>query len=215
MATVKPADEAPTPSRKQRAAATRQRMMDAAYRVFSARGYAKTTMEAIAAEAGVAVQTVYFTFHAKAAVLQAAYEYAVLGAERTPPHRMDWWRAADAESDIGRAVAHIVVGSVVVFERAAPLVWAVHGDEDARPTYEFNENLRRSGYAQLIAILVRKQRLRRGLTRRRARDIMLTLLGPQVYFLFTTELGWTTQQYAAWAKGALLRELFSPASHDA
>jgi hypothetical protein len=143
-------------------------------------------------------------------VLQAAYEYAVLGTERTPPHRMDWWRAADAESDLGRAVTHIVDGSVVVFERAAPLVWAVHGDEDARPTYEFNENLRRDGYAQLIAILVRKQRLRRGLTRRRARDIMLTLLGPHVYFLFTAELGWSKQQFAAWAKGALLRELFNP-----
>jgi AcrR family transcriptional regulator len=93
--------------------------------VFSARGYAKATMEAVAAEAGVAVQTVYFTFHTKAALLQAAYEFAVLGAERTPPHLTAWWRAAEAAPDVVRAVAHIVDGSVALLERAAPLVWAV------------------------------------------------------------------------------------------
>ena len=215
MASVKSPNDAPASSRKERAAATRRRMMDAAYRVFSARGYAKTTMEAVAAEAGVAVQTVYFTFHTKAALLQAAYESAVLGAEQTPPHLAAWWRAAEADQDVGRAVAHIVDGSVLLFERAAPLVWAVHGDEDARPTYEFNEKLRRDGYAQLVAGLARKQRLRPRLSQRRARDIMLTLLGPHVFFLFTTELGWSSQQFAAWAKGALLRELFDVGRPDA
>src|SRR5947209_3194055 len=143
MAAVKSTDGSTPPSRKERAAATRRRMMEAAYRVFSERGYAKTTMEAVAAEAGVATQTVYFTFHTKAALLQAAYEYAVLGPEWTPPHLMAWWRAAESEPDVVSAVAHIVDGNVVLFERAARLVWAVHGDEDARPAYEFNETLRR------------------------------------------------------------------------
>src|SRR5437899_987958 len=45
-------------------------------------------------------------------------------------------RAAEADPDVVRAVAHIVDGSVVLLERAAPLVWVMHGDEDARPTYE-------------------------------------------------------------------------------
>ncbi|MGH2394330.1 MAG: helix-turn-helix domain-containing protein, partial [Candidatus Limnocylindria bacterium] len=57
------------PSRRQRAAATRRRIGEAAFRLFALSGYAATTMEAIAREAGVAVQTVYFTFHTKAAVL--------------------------------------------------------------------------------------------------------------------------------------------------
>jgi hypothetical protein len=105
---------------------------------------------------------VYFTFHTKAAVLQAAYEYAVMGTTQTPPHQMAWWRAAEAEPDLGRAVAHIVDGSVSVFQRAAPLVWSVHADEDVRPTYVFNENLRRDGYTQVTAMLAGKHRLRHG-----------------------------------------------------
>jgi AcrR family transcriptional regulator len=215
MAAVKSTDGSISPSRKDRAAATRRRMLDAAYHVFSERGYAKTTMEAVAAAAGVAVQTVYFTFHTKAALLQAAYEYAVLGPEQTPPHLTAWWRAAESAPDIVSAVVHIVDGTVVLFERAAPLVWAVHGDEDARPAYEFNENLRRDGYGQLVDMLAKKHRLRRGLMPRTARDILLTLLGPHVFFVFTTELGWSTQQYATWVKGALLRELFDLSSEDA
>jgi AcrR family transcriptional regulator len=208
MVSVKRSRTAKSPSRKERALATRRRMMDAAFQVFSERGYAKTTMEAIAAEAGVAVQTVYFTFHTKAELLQAAYEYAVLGPEGTPPHLAEWWDAAEREPDVAKAVAQIVDGTVEVFERAAPLVWAVHGDEDARATYEFNEQLRREGYERIVAFLARKHPLRRGLTRPKARDLMLTLLGPHVFVLLTRQLGWSVREFATWARAALLRELF-------
>lgn len=208
MAAVKRSRAAKSPTRKQRALATRRRMMDAAYRVFSERGYAKTTMDTVAAEAGVAVQTLYFTFHTKAELLQAAYEYAVLGPEPTPPHLTEWWRAAEQEPDITKAVAHLVEGNVEIFKRAAPLVWAVHGDEDARSTYEFNEQLRMEGYARIVAFLSRKHPLRPGLTRPKARDLMLTLLGPHVFILLTQELGWSVRGFAAWAEAALLRELF-------
>jgi AcrR family transcriptional regulator len=208
MMSVKRSRTAKSPSRKERALATRRRMMDAAYQVFSERGYAKTTMEAIAGEAGVAVQTVYFTFHTKAELLQAAFEYAVLGPEGRPPHLAEWWDAAEREPDVAKAVAQVIDGTVEVFERAAPLVWAVHGDEDARATYEFNEQLRREGYERIVAFLARKHPLRRGLTRPKARDLMLTLLGPHVFVLLTRELGWSLREYATWAKAALLRELF-------
>lgn len=54
----------------------------------------------------------------------------------------------------------------------------------------------------------RKHPLRRGLTRAKARDLMLTLLGPHVFFLLTHELGWTAPEYSSWTTAALLRELF-------
>ena len=122
---------------------------------------------------------------------------------------MDWWRAAEAEPDVTRAVGHFVDGSVEIFERAAALAWAVGGDQDARSAYQFNENLRLEGNANMVAVLARKHPLRPGLTQPKARDIMLTLLGPHVFILFTRELGWTVRRYRSWAKGALLRELFA------
>src|SRR5512141_3370409 len=64
--------DAPSPRptlREERAAVTRRRILDAARRRFFEDGYAATTLKAVAAEAGVAVQTVYAVFGSKAAIL--------------------------------------------------------------------------------------------------------------------------------------------------
>src|SRR5205823_6331821 len=135
------------------------------------------TLKSVASEARVAVQTVYFTFHSKAELLQATYHYAVVGLDQTPPHLSDWWQTAEAEPDVVKALGSIVAGSLGVFARAAPLVWAVHGDEDARATYEFNERLRIEGYTRMVAFLARKHPLHGHVTEARARDILLTILG--------------------------------------
>src|SRR5215472_3214140 len=92
------------PSRKERAAATRHRILDSALAAFSKQGYSATTMDAIAAGAGVAVQTVYFTFRTKAELLQAVFEHTVLGPDQTPPHLMPWWPRPDDGHDISTAV---------------------------------------------------------------------------------------------------------------
>src|SRR5215469_3584362 len=83
MAAVNP-DRA---SRRDRARATRLRVIHAAQKVFTSHGYAGARMTDIAADAGVAVQTVYFTFHTKAELLQACYELAVLGEDDPTPPR--------------------------------------------------------------------------------------------------------------------------------
>jgi AcrR family transcriptional regulator len=66
-------------NRKLRARQTRARIAASAARLFAERGYLGTPMDAIAAEAGVAVQTVYFAFRTKPELLIAAYDQAVLG----------------------------------------------------------------------------------------------------------------------------------------
>lgn len=184
-------------------------MMKSASSVFSAQGYAKSTMDAIAADAGVAVQTLYFTFGTKAELLQAAYDFAVLGPDSVPPHLTEWWRAAEAEPDLHKAVQIIVAGTLDVFARAAPLVWAVHSDPDAQPAYRFNEDLRASGYLTLIELLAKKAPLRPPLDVLHARDILLALLSPATYIMLTAEAGWSAVEYADWVGAAIARELFS------
>ena len=82
------------PTRKEKAAATRRRMLDAAHACFVERGYPGTTMAAIAERAGVAEQTLYFTFHTKAGLLGEVFERAVFGADELPPHLQPWWSSA-------------------------------------------------------------------------------------------------------------------------
>ena len=183
-------------------------MVAAAYRRFTEDGYSATPMDVIAKDAGVAVQTLYFTFRTKGDLLQAAYEYAVEGPEPVPPHLSDWWRAAEDAPEVETAMQLFVGGTMTVFERAAPLVWTVLGDENARKSYEYNDGLRRAGYERAIAFLAGKHPLREGLSETRARDILLVVLGPQLYNQCTRDLGWTTEEVAAWTTTTLLQQLF-------
>jgi AcrR family transcriptional regulator len=61
------------------------RVVEAAFALFSERGYAGATMAQIAEAAGVAVQTLYFAFHTKAALLSRANDFAVMGAGAARP----------------------------------------------------------------------------------------------------------------------------------
>jgi AcrR family transcriptional regulator len=108
-------------SRQQRAAQTRARMIDAAYRLFTERGYPATTMADIAAEAGVAVQTLYFTFGTKAELLQTVYERAVAGDAGTPPEQQPWYARIVATPDLGDALRILVDAVGDVLAHTAPL----------------------------------------------------------------------------------------------
>src|ERR1041384_7668216 len=115
-----------TQSRQEKAAATRRRMLDAAYGLFCEEGYRATTMDAIAERAGVAVQTLYFTFHTKDELFQAVHERTVLGDEAIPPEAHPWSRAAVPSDDFGGAVRHICRGVLSISRRVAPMIPAFH-----------------------------------------------------------------------------------------
>ncbi len=202
MADVKPV------TRKARAAATRQRITESAHRLFLEQGYAATTMPAVAAASGVAVQTVYFTFRTKGDLLNAVFEWVVLGPAEVPPHLMPWWPAAGDGHGIQESVRRFVAGTAELLARAAPLVWMVLGDETAREGYQHHERLRQLGNAELIAVLADKHPLRAGLTRTRARDILLVLTSPQTFVQYTRDLGWTDDEFAGWATTAVLEQVF-------
>ena len=51
--------------RTKQASATRREILEAARRLFTSRGFGRTTMEAVAAEADVSVATVYLVFRNK------------------------------------------------------------------------------------------------------------------------------------------------------
>lgn len=195
-------------SRKQRAEATRQRIVEAALAAFTEHGYATTTVEAVARDAGVAVQTVYFAFRTKGDLLQAVYEHVVLGPEQLPPHLTPWWRDAHDEPDVVAAVRILVTGSMELLVRAAPLVWTVLGDETARQGYQFNEGLRRDGTEILIETLSAKHPLAEGMTPERARDVYMLLTGPQIYAQLARDLKWSREDIVSWTVSAILHQLF-------
>src|SRR4051794_41893697 len=67
------------------AQASRRQILGAAHRLFVQQGYVATSIPAIAAEAGVAVQTIYNTVGSKRDVLGGVIELAVRGPHYPPP----------------------------------------------------------------------------------------------------------------------------------
>ena len=66
-----------SPIRERQANQTRTNILDATQRLFLERGYAKTPVEAIAQEAGVAKQTVYAVFRSKNGIVAELLDRAV------------------------------------------------------------------------------------------------------------------------------------------
>ena len=206
-----PVKTSKTPTRKERAAATRHKIVAAATSLFAERGYQATTMSEIARAADVAVQTVHFVFHTKAALLNEAFETAVL-SDLGPPAQQPWFHALAHETDGRKLLASIVANVAPIAERAAPLSRVIRAapDEDAAAVWARQEQLRRDGYQHMIGLLAADGRLRADLNVEQATDILMFILGPDSYQILVNDYGWTTQRWKSWAAETLTQQLLSP-----
>lgn len=203
----------PKPSRNERARATRLRIITAAYTLFCERGYAATTMAAIADRADVAVQTVYFTFHTKRALLSQAYDYAVQGPDDPlPPIEQPWYAQMVAETNVTEAVRLMVVGAGEILRRATPLDTIVRASADRDPdtarVRALHERLRAHGYRDMLDVLRAKSALRTGLTRDRATQLLLLYVGMDVYRVLVYDFGWTHDEWVDWTVATLKEHIF-------
>ena len=99
---------------------------EAAYRLFSTKGYLATSIEDIAAEAGVAVATVYKVFTNKATVLSEAVARAMAGADgRARVEDQPWWREQFTEPDPARQLRLIARNARRIYDRAAAILEVV------------------------------------------------------------------------------------------
>lgn len=196
------------PTRKQRAAATRGKIVAAATTLFAESGYQATTMSDIARAAGVAVQTVHFVFHTKVALLNEAFEAAVFG-DLGPPPQQQWFRALAAERDGRRLLASVVKNVAQIAERTAPMSRVIRAapDEEAAAVWRRQEQLRRDGYRYMIGLLAADQRLRPDLDIEHATDLLMFIAGPDSYQVLVNDYGWTGEHWKKWTTGTLAQQL--------
>jgi AcrR family transcriptional regulator len=215
MAEVKRSVAAPTGpeklTRRDRARRTRLRMIEAAHRLFSERGYTGATMAEIAEAAGVAVQTLYFTFHTKAELLNACYDLAVLGdVSPTPPEQQPWHLAMMAARSGPAALRQFAKGNSGIARRIGLLDdvvrSAVH-EPDATEVRARAERLRRDGYRKLIEHLDASFGLRLHLDSDSATDLLLTFGGVGMYRSLVIDYGWDHERYVAWLADVLAQQL--------
>lgn len=195
-------------SRRAKAAATRRRIVRAAHDEFVAHGYHGATIASIADRAGVAAQTVYFVFHTKAALIEAVIETAVMGEdEPVVPQDTQWWADMRAAPSASAAISAFVRGAAPLFARAAKVseilrAAALTDDEVAR-VHVAQEDLRHSGFREVVEVVASKGRLGGDLTVDTATDVLMTLFGDSTYVLMTRERGWAHEVWIEWLCGAL------------
>jgi AcrR family transcriptional regulator len=196
--------------RRERSRATRRRLVEAAYSAFCARGLGVPLTE-IAAEAGVSVQTIYVTFSTKTELLRAALQYAVHGDDLPiPPHHRPWFGRMVAEPDPRRAIEILLRGTQGIYDRVGPLVGVFRTtDPDVAQMWQHSEQLRYDGMHLMTQALVKKGRLRRGVTTRTATDIVFVLLSPDSYQSFVG-LGWSASRWRTWVIDTVATALFEP-----
>lgn len=209
MANVKRAYD--TTRRREAAARTRERMLATARREFATRGYTATTVETIADVAGVSPQTFYTAFGSKRGVLLALLDNMPAAADPAAV-AADLASAPDAEHQIALLIDYrlrLYAGSldVLMAVRAAS-----SQDPDVAAVWAEGEERRRRNQQRLLSSWNAQGRLRPGMTRRQADDILWALTGPDVYMLFVVERRWTRDSLRDWLVGMTTRELLDTRS---
>jgi AcrR family transcriptional regulator len=197
------------PTQKERALETRRQIIRSANEEFCANGYTGTTMRMVANRAGVAIQTVYFVFHTKAALLSEVFASAVLGDTSTPPDKTDWFARATGGADPLRSLNEFVQGAAELLERTAALDAVVRTAADTDPEVKafhlHSEELRTAGYRSMVTSLDERGFLRPGIDLDDTNDALLGMLGPGFYQSLRRDSGWAKEHFVAWVTDALAR----------
>lgn len=197
--------------RQQRAQQTRQRISDAAKKLFLASGYAQTTITDIAAEAGVAHQTVYFTFGSKAAVLAAIMDSEIVG-DLDPVALLDrpQVRRIPQIGDPARRLQRIVAICCDVTERVAPVYEIVRSgaaDPEIKELLDRHEQQRWQTQRTLLRML--NGAASPNIDPVADVDWTYALLSHEMYWLLVRRCGWSPQQWRHHVADQATRQLLT------
>lgn len=198
--------------------ATRQRVLAAAQRLFEQKGYTATTIDEIAAEAGVAIQSVYKAGTSKAELLQRVVEVVVAGDDEQVllTDRPTFAAVAD-EPDAARQIAMIASLVSSTQERSARVQVALR--EAAAVDATVAENLaneleRRHETIRTLVGMIPEEQL--CVSHDDAADTVWAIGSTEVFLLLRTRRGWDADQFEAWLTRTLTRQLLAdPPTHDA
>ena len=196
-----------SPKREAQSQETAQRILAAARELFARRGYAGTTIEAVAREAGVSVQSVYQRFTDKAGLIRAQLDdvdragdvgalRAATGDPRAPP-------LAQAEA-LARFIGRLgdVAGPLLAAARAS-------NDPQLRAFAEGGAARHRGGTARLAAQWAERGLLRPGLAPDRAGAILAATCSIGMFAELREDHGWSLEEAEAWIVEAIGRLLLA------
>jgi AcrR family transcriptional regulator len=196
--------------RDEQAARTRGRILDAASKLFVERGYARTTMQDIADEAGVARDTVHAVFGGKPRVLTALIDVRLVpdGSVARVTQTADA-QAIRAETDPRRQIELFATWIAAISTELRPVFEVLRTASAVEPemakVFAEMDRYRMKNMQTYARWIAARGALRVGT--RRAGEIMWALASPDVARMLCDELGWTQAQHARWLADTLIRTL--------
>jgi len=189
--------------RREQAAATRARIVRAAAELFAAQGYPQTSIEQIAARAGVARPTVYTAFTGKPALLKEALDLLLAGDDAAVPVRdRPWFQELLNQRDPRRLLEIEARNDRMINERVAPLHEALRNasatDGDIARLHATIKQQRRIGARVVTDALAALGPLRDDLDLDAATDVLWLLKDPALYTALVGDRGWPAERYQAW-----------------
>ena len=191
-------------SRRQVAAGTTRRtILGAARELFLAQGYAGTSMPAIAAAAGVALDTVYTAVGTKPVLFRELVEEAISGQDHAvPAEERDYVRAIHAEPDPRRKIAIYAHAVRIIAPRLAPLFAvlkeAARGEPGLAALWEEIAERRAGNMRRFVAELDAAGGLRPGVSVEEGADLVWATNAPEFYLLLVEERGWHPDRFEHW-----------------
>ncbi len=193
------------PQREAAASRTRETVVRVSQHLFEERGWAATTIRSIAEKAAVSQKTVEALFGTKAALLQAAVEYAIRGdldplpmPQRETVARIE--RAASAAAMLDLHASHVRR----INERSARIAWVVEqaaADEPVVETLWEEMNRNRTFAVQWATkLLLAKPGRRCGLRRRDVEAAFWVALDWATYRTLSDYAHLAADEYEAWLR---------------
>jgi AcrR family transcriptional regulator len=192
-----------SPRRQQQAAATRQTILEAAERLFLQDGYPATTMDAIAAEAGVSLKTAYLPFSTKSGLLRALWDLRLKKDDAdVPVVQHEWFREVMEEPDPARKLQLNARNSAAAKTRIGGLFRVIRGaaeiDADCSELWRLIQSDFHANQQVIVESIHRGGGLRRGLSVATGTDILWTLNHPDTWTLLASQRGWSPHAYETW-----------------
>ena len=201
-----------SPRRVERAAATRQAILDAARTLFVSNGYTATTVAEVANRAGVSLDTVYAAVGRKPALLRELVETSISGAgTAVPAEQRDYvlrMRAAGSAREMLTIYAHAITG---IQQRLAPVFLALRDaamtDPDCAALWAEISARRAANMRAMAAELRATGDVREDLSDDQVADVIWSMNSSEYWVLLVRERSWSPERFASWLIDAWTRLL--------
>ncbi len=188
--------------RTEQAQMTKLRILETARRLLVEGTYSSVTMEEIAREAGVAYQTVYAAFGTKLRLATAMVEHGF-------PHVGEAVKLFDAPRASGDPELWLRTAARVfrlIHEPCADLIrfMVESGDPALQRQHREIGQSRLNRLREVAEALAHSKRLRPGLARADALDVLWVMTGPEFYWDFVYRCGWKPKRFQEWLGQSLI-----------